>query len=111
MAEEFIIAGWLDYGPGRDQVLEHFTVVAAASRGEPGCLDYVVSADPEHPGRVVVFERWATEQDLAAHFRTPHIAAFREAVRPYPRSGRSVRRYFVARAEEFRSSAAAAPAS
>jgi len=46
---EFIIAGWLDYGPNRDQVLEHFTVVAAASRDEPGCLDYAVCADPENP--------------------------------------------------------------
>jgi len=52
MAEEFIIAGWLDYGPSRDQVLEHFAVVAAASRAEPGCLDYTVCADPENPGRV-----------------------------------------------------------
>ena len=38
MAEEFIIAGWLDYGPNRDQVLKHFTVVAAASRDELRCF-------------------------------------------------------------------------
>jgi quinol monooxygenase YgiN len=108
MAEEFIIAGWLDYGPGRDQVLEHFTEVAAASRGEPGCLDYVVCADPENLGRVVVFERWDGEEDLIEHFKTPHIAAFREAVKPYPRSGRSLRRYFVDRSEEFQSMSGAA---
>lgn len=109
MAEEFIIAGWMDYGPDRDQVLQHFSAVAAASRGEPGCLDYTVCADPEHPGRVVVFERWAGEDHLIEHFRTAHIAAFREAVKPYPRSGRSVHRYFVSRSEEFRSSSVAAP--
>ena len=108
MAEEFIIAGWLDYGPNRDKVLEHFTVVAAASRDEPGCLGYTVSADPENPGRVVVFERWAAEEDLVEHFKPPHIAAFREAVRPDPRSGRNLYRYFVARGQEFQSPAAAA---
>ncbi len=108
MAEEFIIAGWLDYGPNRDKVLEHFTVVAAASRDEPGCLDYTVCADPENPGRVVVFEQWAAEEDLIEHFKTPHIAAFREAIKPYPRSGRNLHRYFVAHSEEFQSLSGAA---
>jgi quinol monooxygenase YgiN len=108
MAEEFIIAGWLDYGSSRDQVLEHFAVVAAASRAEPGCLDYTVCADPENSGRVVVFERWITEDDLIEHFKTPHIATFREAIKPYPRSGRNLHRYFVARGEEFQSSSGAA---
>jgi quinol monooxygenase YgiN len=56
----------------------------------------------------VVFERWIGQDDLAAHFKTPHIAAFREAIAPYPRSGRSMHRYFVARAEEFQSSSVAA---
>jgi quinol monooxygenase YgiN len=107
MAEEFIIAGWLDYGDNRDEVLKHFTVCAAASRDEPGCLDYVVCADPEHDGRVVVFERWAAEEGLVAHFQTPHIAEFRAAVAPYRRVGRSLHRYFVARGEEFSSSSVA----
>jgi quinol monooxygenase YgiN len=107
MAEEFIIAGWMDYGPHRDQVLYHFGVCAAASRGEPGCLDYTVCADPQHPGRVVVFERWVGQDDLVEHFKQPHIAAFRAAIEPYPRSGRSMHRYFVSRGEEFQSSSVA----
>ena len=64
--EEFIIAGWMDYGPHRDQVLHHFGVCAAASRDEPGCLDYTVTADLEHPGRVVVFERWVGQVEAFA---------------------------------------------
>lgn len=104
MAEEFIIAGWMDYGVHRDEVLHHFAVCAAASRGERGCLDYTVCADQEHPGRVIVFERWASHDDLVEHFRTPHIAAFRAAIEPFPRSGRSLHRYFVSRREEFQSS-------
>ena len=104
MAEEFIIWGWLDYGDNRDKVLEHFVKVAVASREEAGCLDYVVCADPEDAGRIVVFERWASEADLTEHFREPHITAFRDAITDYPRSGRRLHRYFVARGEEFQSS-------
>lgn len=109
MAEEFIIAGWLDYGQDRDEVLKHFVVCAAASREEPGCLDYVVTADPEQAGRVVVFERWTSEVELAAHFRTPHIAAFRTAIAAYPRVGRDLHRFFVSRSEEFQSSSVGQP--
>lgn len=104
MAQGFIIAGWLDYGPHRDAVLSAFVVCARASREEQGCLDYLVTADPDDPGRVVVFERWESEPDLVAHFRTPHIAAFRAAIAGYPRVGRSLHRFFVERIEEFSSS-------
>lgn len=106
---EFVIAGWLDYADARDEVLSHFARCALASREEPGCLDYVVCADPHETGRVVVFERWASEDDLRAHFTTPHIDQFRQAVSPYQRVGRDLRRYFVARSEEF-SSASVTPA-
>jgi quinol monooxygenase YgiN len=44
------------------------------SRAEPGCLEYVVSADPIEPGRVVLFERWADQASLDAH-----IAGIRQA--------------------------------
>jgi quinol monooxygenase YgiN len=103
MAEQFIIAGWLDYGPNRDTVLEHFAECARKSREEPGCLDYTVCADPDEAGRIFVFERWASDDDLAEHFRTTHIAEFRAAVASYPRSGRSLHRFFVSRSEEFQS--------
>lgn len=104
MAEEFIIAGWMDYGDNRDKVLEHFAECAVHSQAESGCLDYVVSADPGAAGRIIVFERWESEPDLAEHFQMPHITTFRTAIAPYPRLDRSIRRYFVSRSEEFQSS-------
>ena len=45
----------------------------------------------------------ASEQDLAEHFRTPHIADFRAAVAPYARVDRSLHRYFIASSEDFES--------
>jgi quinol monooxygenase YgiN len=39
----------------------------ATSRAEAGCFDYVMSADPIDPGRVVLFERWENQEALDAH--------------------------------------------
>jgi quinol monooxygenase YgiN len=38
---------------------------------EPGCEAYTWSHDPFVPGRVNVFERWTSEEALAAHFKNP----------------------------------------
>lgn len=101
---EFVISGWMDYGASRDDVLAAFVECAKASRAEDGCLDYWVAADPENAGRLYVFERWTSEEHLAAHFRTPHIATFRDAVAPYERTDRDLKRWFVTRGEAFSSS-------
>ena len=37
------------------------------SRAEDGCVAYVFAADPLEPGRVILFEEWASEEALAAH--------------------------------------------
>ena len=38
-----------------------------ASRAEPGCLEYTLSADPIDPSRIVLFERWSSQEALDAH--------------------------------------------
>ena len=38
-----------------------------ASRAESGCQEYTFCADPIDPERVVLIERWASQQDLDAH--------------------------------------------
>lgn len=35
------------------------------ARGEPGCVDLIVAPDPVEPGRVNLFEQWATAEDFA----------------------------------------------
>jgi N-carbamoyl-L-amino-acid hydrolase len=39
----------------------------AATRAQPGCLDYVWCADPGSESRVYVYERWSDTSSLAAH--------------------------------------------
>ncbi|MGA4843702.1 putative quinol monooxygenase [Streptomyces sp. G45] len=36
------------------------------ARAAPGCLDFALSADLIEPGRINVYERWASDADLAA---------------------------------------------
>lgn len=46
------------------------------SRAEAGCLEYTFAADPIDPSRVVLFERWESQEALDAH-----LAAMRAAPR------------------------------
>jgi quinol monooxygenase YgiN len=45
------------------------------SRAEAGCLDYAFSADPLEPSRVLLFERWTTQEALDAHLTRLRTAA------------------------------------
>ena len=45
---------------GRVEAMKH-------TRTENGCLEYVMSADPVDPTRVMLFERWADQAAFDAH--------------------------------------------
>jgi len=47
--------------------------VIAASRAEPGCIDYSYSEDVLEPGLFRVSEAWETHDALGAHFETRHM--------------------------------------
>ena len=54
--------------------------MAIATRQETGCLSYAFYTDLEDPASIRVFEEWESGDALERHFRTPHMAAFREAL-------------------------------
>jgi quinol monooxygenase YgiN len=63
-----IVAGEFVVEPGeRDAFLASREEGMRRSRGEAGCLEYTFSADPLDPGRVLLFERWESQQALDAH--------------------------------------------
>jgi quinol monooxygenase YgiN len=73
-----IVAGTLDVDPGqRDEFLAGRKEGVLATRSEPGCIEYVFSADLIDPGRVRIFERWESKDALAGH-----LAAMSQAPRP-----------------------------
>ncbi len=55
------------------------TAMLAGSRAEDGCFEYAYSYDVLEPGLVRVTEVWRDREALAAHFQTPHMAAWRAA--------------------------------
>ena len=65
-----IVAGSLYVEPGdRDRYLAAVADVARSARTSTGCQDFVQAADPIDPGRIVVLERWDSDEDLH-RFRT-----------------------------------------
>ena len=60
-----IVAGAVVVDPeGRDAYLEGCVSVVAAARRAQGCLDFALSPDLVEPGRINVYERWSSEEDL-----------------------------------------------
>lgn len=50
--------------------------MVAASNAEDGCIAYAFTEDMLQPGVIHIVEKWQDEAALAAHFATPHMAAF-----------------------------------
>ena len=60
------------------------SAMEAASRAEPGCLDYTFSVELNDSSVIRITEKWQTLDDLRAHFETPHMAAFQGAMGANP---------------------------
>ena len=69
--------------------------VVAATREEVGCQWYGIAVDVTDPCIVWVSEQWASQADLDAHLKTPHVAAFLEACAALEILDMEVRRYEV----------------
>ncbi|MFD0557084.1 quinol monooxygenase YgiN [Stackebrandtia endophytica] len=69
-----IIAGSLRVAPeDRDGYVASLDNLIRTTRAKPGCLDFVIAADPVDPGRVNLLERWESEELLAAHQATADV--------------------------------------
>jgi quinol monooxygenase YgiN len=63
-----IVAGVFTMDPGqREAYLAGRMELMRVSRAEKGCIEYTFAADPLDPGRVVLFEKWESQEDLDAH--------------------------------------------
>lgn len=92
-----IVAGWMDFAPAdREAALRAFSPVVAASRAEPGCIDYAFTPDPDLPGRVRVFEHWVDDAALTEHLTLPHVQALRAAIAGLTRTGREMTHHTLA---------------
>ena len=82
-----IVAGIFEVDPEqREAFLAGRFERMRTSRAEPGCLEYTFSADPLDPGRVLLYERWATQDDLDAHLAVPAAPSASPATEVVPRA-------------------------
>ena len=65
---------------GLEKALQLARVMVAETRKEPGCRTYGFYQDIEAPGRIRIYEEWVSPEALAAHFETPHMAAFQQGM-------------------------------
>lgn len=54
--------------------------MVAASNAEEGCIAYAFTQDLGDPSILHIVEKWQDDAALAAHFATPHMAAFGAAI-------------------------------
>lgn len=76
-----------------DQAFAAVTAMMEATRQEDGCLEYTTARDLSDPHRLILLERWRDRAALDAHFASPHMAAFREALARTPPQSMDLRLY------------------
>jgi quinol monooxygenase YgiN len=63
-----IVSGHLFVAPEqRDDYLAARLPIMAHARDAEGCADFALTADPLVPGRINVYERWRSKEDLLAY--------------------------------------------
>lgn len=91
-----VIAGRVSLDPAqREAATAAAREMMAETRKEAGCISYTFSADLEEPGRFYIFEEWESEDALRAHFASPHMVRFQQAVGGLGVRESKVQRYAV----------------
>jgi quinol monooxygenase YgiN len=91
-----IIAGTISIDPANREIAASAAdQMMEATRKEPGCAAYTISGDLSDPGSLHLFEEWQDQAALDAHFATPHMASFREAMGKFGVRSMTVSKYEV----------------
>jgi len=95
-----ILSGTVDVDPEqREAALVAGQPHMRATRALDGCLDYVWSADPLVPGRIYVYERWESREQLESHFASPHYPAMRDTISAHGLRGIDVAKHRISLSE------------
>ena len=86
----------------RAAALAAATKMQEATSREPGCGEYRFWVAIDDPDSVLVFERWADQEALDAHFATQHARDFGAAIAAYADGPVAVTRFDVAHAGPLR---------
>jgi quinol monooxygenase YgiN len=78
-----------------ERLRPHMLEMMTRSRAEDGCIAYGYAEDVTEPGLIHVFEQWRDQAALDAHFKTPHMAAWRAVFPTFQVSDRNLMAYDV----------------
>ena len=91
-----VIAGTIRIDPAKVETMSAAArEMMAETHKEEGCEAYVFSRDLEEPGLFHIFERWASDEALKAHFAAPHMAKFQAAMADFDVKGADILRYEI----------------
>ena len=97
---EILICGYIRIHPDdREAAVAAASDAIAGARTQPGCLAYTFVPDNHMEDAICVYERWADEASLAAHFAGPWYAATGEALRSHRLQGVEVLKHRVDKSE------------
>ena len=92
-----VVAGTVAVKPEtREEAVRAALEMARATRAEPGCISYRFFADLADPNTFLIFEEWESDEALATHFQTPHMATFQQRLPRFLAGGLAIKRYAVA---------------
>ena len=74
MSKQITTIARLKAKPGAEVRLEELLKsLIEPTRAESGCIDYTMHRDLEEPGVYYFYDNWRSQEDLDAHFATPHM--------------------------------------
>jgi quinol monooxygenase YgiN len=90
-----IVEGWVRLQPGEIERLRPAAIemMRATKALEPGCLEYAFAVDLADSDILRIVERWVDQAALDAHFASPHMATFNQAMAGAKLAGMSVKAY------------------
>jgi quinol monooxygenase YgiN len=92
-----VISGTVQVQPPlRAEAIAKAVWMQQLSQAEPGCRCYRFYTDLEDPNCFRIFEEWASEEALKAHFQTPHMAEFNAVLAKVLASKPNITRYLIA---------------
>ncbi|MGH8782305.1 putative quinol monooxygenase [Paraburkholderia sp.] len=80
MAEVAVVAISVAKPGDEEKLREAVEGIVEPTLKEHGALQYDLHRDVREPRRFVFFERWESEEALAAHAKSAHIEAYKKAV-------------------------------
>lgn len=89
-----IIAGVMTLDPAKaDDFMAVAVKMMRETHKEEGNLAYVFSRSPLDDGTIHLFEKWETEEALAAHMASDHMAEFQAGLGDVGLTGADVKKY------------------